>query len=113
MLEKRAAEEQAERGEMALVSRWSEDIPFGIRALVEDPDVEGVWNARTVTSLHCDSAPRSRKPPAPPLTPAVKLKTCTSTTSTSIHDTADIGLASPDGQCPPVTLNSSLILLQL
>ncbi|KAK5465097.1 hypothetical protein LTS15_001660 [Exophiala xenobiotica] len=51
--EKRAAEARAERGEMILAGRTSDDIPFGIRALAEDPDVEGVWNSRTHTPLHC------------------------------------------------------------
>ena len=113
MLEKRAAEEQAERGEMALVSRLSNDIPFGIRALVEDPEVEGVWNSRTITSLHCDPAQRPRNPSSPPPTPTVKPKIFSSTSSTSIYDTADIGLASPDGQSLLSLLDSSLIMLQL
>ncbi|KIW95341.1 uncharacterized protein Z519_03925 [Cladophialophora bantiana CBS 173.52] len=94
-LERRAAEEQAERGEMTLVNCLEEDIPFGIRALIEDPEVEGVWNARTVTALHLDGA---RSDPPSQLTS--KLIKYSSTSSTSMRDTMDIGLASPDALTP-------------
>ncbi|OQU96808.1 hypothetical protein CLAIMM_02836 [Cladophialophora immunda] len=94
-LERRAAEEHAERGEMTLVNCLDEDIPFGIRALIEDPEVEGVWNARTITALHLD---RARSPPPSRL--ATKAIQSSSISSTSICDSMDIGLASPDALTP-------------
>ncbi|EXJ68119.1 uncharacterized protein A1O5_08734 [Cladophialophora psammophila CBS 110553] len=102
-LERRAAEEQAERGEMTLVNCLDEDIPFGIRALIEDPDVEGVWNARTVTTLHLDGA-RS-DPPSQLMSKPIKYS---STSFTSICDTTDIGLASP-GAFTPFTESTAVI----
>ncbi|KIW09870.1 hypothetical protein PV08_11971 [Exophiala spinifera] len=63
-LERKAAEAEAENGEMNLSVRKSHEIPFGIRALFEDPDVEGVWNSRTNTPLHGPVARlRPRNPP--------------------------------------------------
>ncbi|KIX95650.1 uncharacterized protein Z520_08770 [Fonsecaea multimorphosa CBS 102226] len=94
-LERRAAEEQAERGEMTLVNCLDEDIPFGIRALIEDPEVEGVWNARTATALHLDGA---RSPPPSHLT--FKPVKYSSITSSSTCDPTDIGLVSPDAPTP-------------
>lgn len=74
---------------MTLVHVLSDDIPFGIRALMEDPEVEGIWNSRTITPLHFDQGDGS--------TPAQPTNRYSSTSSTSIYDTADISLASPDG----------------
>ncbi len=90
----RAAEEQAERGEMTLVLDLEDDVRFGIRALLEDPEVEGVWNSREATPMHNDGAA-----PSPFASPSsVMPQTSSSNSSTLIHDTADIGLASPTGK---------------
>lgn len=96
MLEKTAAEEQIERGETTLVGRCSDDIPFGIRALTEDPEVEGVWNSRAVTALH--------RPAMQPSCASISLRSSgktrkgSSASSTSLHNPANVGLASPNGK---------------
>lgn len=61
--EKRAVEEQAERGEVALVHTLSDDIPFGIRALLEDPEIDGVWNSRANTPRYYDGPVSTCSPP--------------------------------------------------
>ncbi|OAG39933.1 hypothetical protein AYO21_05806 [Fonsecaea monophora] len=94
-LERRALEEQAERGEMTLVNCLDEDIPFGIRALIEDPEVEGVWNAQTATSLHFHPARPSSSSQL-----AIKPIRCSSISSTSICDSTDLGLTPPDVLTP-------------
>jgi hypothetical protein len=60
--ERLAAEEQAERGEIVETVRTSEEIPFGIKALEEEPAIEGVWNARTATPLHTPPGSRGSSP---------------------------------------------------
>ncbi|OAL25600.1 hypothetical protein AYO20_10441 [Fonsecaea nubica] len=94
-LERRALEEQAERGDMTLVNCLDEDIPFGIRALIEDPEVEGVWNAQTATSLHFDPA---RAPSSSQV--AIKPIRYSSISSTSISDSTGLGLTPPDVLTP-------------
>ncbi|OAP60650.1 hypothetical protein AYL99_05652 [Fonsecaea erecta] len=101
-LERRAVEEQAERGEMTLVNCLDEDIPFGIRALIEDPEVEGVWNARTATALQFDRA----RCPAPSQL-AIRPIKYSSIASSSICDSSDIGLASPEADVDPPAESSS------
>jgi len=81
---------------MTLVNCLDEDIPFGIRALIEDPQVEGVWNARTATALHFGGA-RSHPPPQLTIEPV----RYSSIVSTSTCDAQDIGLASPNGEKYP------------
>ncbi|KAJ9606765.1 hypothetical protein H2200_008774 [Cladophialophora chaetospira] len=93
---KRAAEERAERGEMTLVYDLEEDAPFGIRALLEDPQVEGVWNSREATPMHLDGA--SRTPFTSQLSVIVPNQSDNS--STLIYDPADIRLASPTAATP-------------
>ncbi|OCT51742.1 hypothetical protein CLCR_09025 [Cladophialophora carrionii] len=88
---KRAAAEQAERGEMTLVIGLEDDALFGMRALLENPEVEGVWNSREATPMHLDGGVRT--PPAAQST--TKPPKHSSNSSTTIYDTADIGLVSP------------------
>ncbi|EXJ58748.1 hypothetical protein A1O7_06178 [Cladophialophora yegresii CBS 114405] len=90
---KRAAAEQAERGEMTMVAALEDDALFGMRALLEDPEVEGVWNSREATPMHLDGGVCT--PPASQST--TKAPKHSSNSSTTIYDTADIGLASPTG----------------
>lgn len=93
---KRAAEEQAERGEMTLVHDLEDDVRFGIRALLEDPEVEGVWNSREATAMHLNgSAPNPFASDASHL-PLIH-PISSSNSPTLIHDTADIEQASPTG----------------
>jgi len=93
--EKRAAEARAERGEMILAGRTSDDIPFGIRALAEDPDVEGVWNSRTHTPLHGHTPQPGR--PVASLHPASQPKRDPPASSIEQPATAHNGLNSPNG----------------
>ena len=44
--------ERAERGEMEETVRTSDDVPFGVRAIEQGCEVEGVWNSRATTPLH-------------------------------------------------------------
>ncbi|EXJ85211.1 hypothetical protein A1O3_05886 [Capronia epimyces CBS 606.96] len=99
-LERRAAEEEAERGEVTLVSRSSDDIPFGIRALLEDSEVEGVWNSRNVTPLNYDPVEHDRATTF--LQSTALPKEDSSTLSNCLYDPADIGLAAT-GDRDPVT----------
>jgi hypothetical protein len=93
--EKRAAEARAERGEMILAGRTSDDIPFGIRALAEDPDVEGVWNSRTHTPLHCHTPQPGRSVAS--LRPAGQPKRDPSASSIEQAATTHNELKSPNG----------------
>ena len=88
---KRAAEERAERGEMTLIDSQEEDTPFGIRALLGDPEVEGVWNSREATPVHLDGAADTASTSQLDFTSTKH----PSTSLTARYDTADIGLASP------------------
>lgn len=95
MLERKAAEAEAERGEINQSVRKSHDIPFGIRALLEDPEVEGVWNSRTNTPLRCHTPQKhgsvaSLHPRNPP-------KYTPSSSSNAKPSTVDLELAAPNG----------------
>ncbi|KIW67309.1 hypothetical protein PV04_06573 [Phialophora macrospora] len=92
---KRAAAEQAERGEMALVADQEDDAFFGIRALLEDPEVEGVWNSGEATPTHLDGGVR---PSASHL--KINPPRHSSNSSTTICDAAEIGLGSPTALTP-------------
>lgn len=94
-MERRAAEEEAERGQVGLMSRSSDDIPFGIRALLENSEVEGVWDSRKATPLHYP--PAQRGPPASLLHPTEVPKEF-STSSTCLYDTPDVCMAAPNGK---------------
>jgi hypothetical protein len=99
---KKEAAEQAERGEMTPVTDLEDDALFGMLALLEDPEVEGVWNSREATPMHLDGGVRT---PASQLT--IKPPRHSSNSSTTICDTADIGLASPTGNCTGRTYTST------
>ena len=60
--ERQTAVEQAERGEMVQGVQSINDIPFGVKALEEEPAIEGVWNARTITPLHTPPGSRGSSP---------------------------------------------------
>lgn len=75
--------------------RSSDEIPFGIRALLDDSEVEGVWNSRNATPLQCDTPAHDR--PVALLQPAASPQRETSTSSTYLYDPADIGLSAPNG----------------
>lgn len=97
--EKKIASEQAERGEVTLVSQVSDEVPFGIRALIEDAEVEGVWNSRALTPLHQNEVPDHHSTPSGCPASASNTRRNSSVSSTSIHDAADIGNASPYRKC--------------
>ena len=44
--------EKAECGEIQQDIRTSEEIPFGVKAIEQGYEVEGVWNSRATTPLH-------------------------------------------------------------
>jgi len=49
-----------ERAQTRQRIRSSDEIPFGAKAMLEDPDIEGVWNSRASTPLQSPIlAPRS------------------------------------------------------
>lgn len=89
---------------MALVNSLNDDIPFGIRALLEDPDVDGVWNSRANTPRYYDGPATTCSPL--PSESVVRSQNPSSNSSTLIHDIsfADTGLASSAGnEQPPFT----------
>lgn len=48
---------------MAQRMRDAQDTPFGVRAMMHDPDVDGVWNSRASTPLHSPIlGPRNTSP---------------------------------------------------
>ncbi|KIW46432.1 uncharacterized protein PV06_02104 [Exophiala oligosperma] len=104
MLERKATEAEAERAEISLSARKSHDIPFGIRALLEDPEVEGVWNSRTNTPLRCYS-PRKHGSVAS-LHPCNPPKYTPSSSSNAQPRTEESELVSPNERQPlrdPIT----------
>lgn len=90
---KRAAEERAERGEMIPVHDLEDEAPFGIRALLEAPEVEGVWNSREATPMQFDGASQTPLPTEPSNIHPNQ----SSNSSTLYHDATDLGLSSPTG----------------
>ncbi len=55
-----ARQADVERAEIRQRARSSDEIPFGAKAMLEDPDIEGVWNSRASTPLQSPVlAPRS------------------------------------------------------
>jgi hypothetical protein len=85
-LQRRAAEDVAERGEISESLPTSTDLPFGVKALNEGSSIEGVWDARTTTPLH---GPTSRNR-SPLITPAKMLPRSKRDNSTSSIPTLDI-----------------------
>ncbi|KAK5956528.1 hypothetical protein OHC33_002013 [Knufia fluminis] len=56
----KAGDADVERAEIRQRIRSSDEIPFGAKAMLEDPDIEGVWNSRASTPLQSPVlAPRS------------------------------------------------------
>jgi len=96
--DEKMAAEQAEQGEATLVRRVSSEIPFGIHALLEDDEVEGVWRSRTLTPLHQNNNPDHHPDSADGLASAPHTRRNSSASSTSIYDAADISNASPYGR---------------
>ena len=100
-LESNALSETAERGEMSLVGRHSDEVPFGINALIEDTEVDGVWNSKANTAFHGKrQKTRSTSTLRPGTATFKKLKKNPSVSSASTLDMADTGVASPEGQSP-------------
>lgn len=89
--ERRATEDQAERGEIQVPGRPSVDRPFGVKALDEGSSIEGVWNARTTTPLH---GPTSRNR-SPLISPAKMFRRSRRNTSVSSIPSLDIAESSP------------------
>ncbi|KAK4939628.1 hypothetical protein LTR10_020128 [Elasticomyces elasticus] len=99
-LEMVTAEEQLERGETTLASRLSEDIPFGIRALTEDAEVEGLWNSRAVTSLHHNFIQPRRSSTS--LRRSSQPRKDSLISSTSLHRPVHPGPLTPNALQPPM-----------
>jgi hypothetical protein len=78
--------EKAERGELEQSIGLSEEIPFGIKALQEEPAIEGVWNARTATPLHTPPGSRGSSPRMGPLSRWHRSKARSSASSISRLD---------------------------
>ncbi|KAI1629848.1 hypothetical protein EDD37DRAFT_604721 [Exophiala viscosa] len=97
-----AAEEQVERGEMTLASTLSEDIPFGIRALTEDPEVEGVWDSRAVAALHYNSTHTRPRRYTTSLRPSNESRKDSSMSSISLHKPINPRLDSPNALQAPM-----------
>lgn len=89
-LERRAGEDEAERGELQAHGRAGLDRPFGVKALDEGSSIEGVWNARTTTPLH---GPTSRNR-SPLISPAKMFRRSRRNTSISSIPSLDIAESS-------------------
>lgn len=59
-----------ERGQASHITRTSDEVPFGTKAMLEDPDVNGVWNTRTSTPLQ---SPRLRGKSHSPSLSSIKM----------------------------------------
>lgn len=90
-LEQRAAEDQAERGEILVPAHAGMDRPFGVKALDEGSSIEGVWNARTTTTLH---GPTSKNR-SPLISPAKMFRRSRRNTSVSSIPSLDIAESLP------------------
>lgn len=110
--DKKMAAEQAEHGEAILVSRVSSEIPFGIRALIEEAEVEGIWRSRTLTPLQQNDDLDHHSDSADCLASSSHTRRNSSASSTSIYDAADISNASPYGRRASPTANYLLIGFQ-
>jgi len=67
--------------------RSSDEIPFGAKAMLEDPDIEGVWNSRASTPLQSPIlAPRSSSHSRLSLNPFSKSRRNSSVSSLSHLD---------------------------
>lgn len=59
--------EAADTAEIQEKVRSSDEIPFGARAMLEEPEIEGVWNSRASTPLQSPIlAPRRSSSPSRP-----------------------------------------------
>jgi hypothetical protein len=58
----RIAMEIAERDELVEVSRRSDEVPFGIRAIERGCIVEGVWNSKATTPLQTPASSKASSP---------------------------------------------------
>lgn len=95
---------------MSLVGRLSDDVPFGINALIEDTEVDGVWNSKANTAFHGKrQKTRSTSTLRPGTATFKKLKKNPSVSSASTLDVADTGVASPDGQSPACPFSPSAL----
>ena len=90
---------------MRLRIRSSDEIPFGAKAMLEDPDVEGVWNSRASTPLQSPVlAPRSSSHSRLSLNPFSRSRRNSSVSSLSHSDlprrTPSDASAEAESQCP-------------
>jgi hypothetical protein len=93
-LENEAEHEKAELGEVDIASSVKEEMPFGLRALLNDPEVEGVWNPRTLDEIN-------KHPPTSATHPTSvhkKARYRSRASSHTYYDSIDAGLASPNGK---------------
>lgn len=76
-----------ERANTRLRGRSSDEIPFGAKAMLEDPDVEGVWNSRASTPLQSPVLePRRSSPSRNPFSRSRRNSSVSSASHLSIPD---------------------------
>lgn len=67
--------------------RSSDEIPFGAKAMLEDPDVEGVWNSRASTPLQSPVLePRRSSPSRNPFSRSRRNSSVSSLSHLSLRD---------------------------
>lgn len=87
----RKAVTDPETAGIRLRGRSSDEIPFGAKAMLEDPDVEGVWNSRASTPLQSPVLePRKSSPSRNPFSRSRR--------NSSISSLSHLNL--PDGESP-------------
>ena len=87
-------EEEVERGEVELAMPVDNDTVFGVKSMGDEPEIEGLWNAQTVTALHIP--PGLIRASSPSLQPPKKLQKSqrgSSISSITPLDTEEPGLA--------------------
>lgn len=95
---------------MTLIGRPSEEVPFGINALVEDTEVDGVWNSKASTPFHGKRQKTHSNSTVRPNFSLKKAKKNPSVSSASSVGIADTGVASPEGTRPTTRLPSLLLI---
>lgn len=85
-IRKRAAAD-LEKANTRLHGRSSEEIPFGAKAMLEDADVEGVWNSRASTPLQSPVLePRRSSPSRNPFSRSRRNSSLSSLSHLSLRD---------------------------
>ena len=100
-IKRRLGQEEAERGEVELTTPIDNDTLFGIKSMDDEAEIEGLWNAQTLTALHIP--PGLIRDSSPSLRPRKKLSK--SQRASSISAVTPLDMEGPDqaeaqiGQC--------------